>query len=140
MILSTKKGVKFSLSDGNKKIGMVCSFSVMPGPSCPPDIPCYKTCFAVKMIRQSGNPSWIGVKKSWAMNTAPSWRIPPGSPPSLLILSARNFSGGMLAGILAFRDTGKWLAGLLNCGRMCNFSPILNFSIFSNWIARIILT
>ena len=78
MILTTKKGVKFSLSDGNKKIGMVCNFSVMPGPSCPADIPCYKTCYAMKMIRQSGNHSWIGVKKSWAMNTAAVLADPAG--------------------------------------------------------------
>lgn len=78
MKLFTKKGIPFSLSEGNKKIGMVCNFSVVPGPSCPADIPCYRQCYAAKMANLKGNPAWIGIKKAWSMNTAAVLDDPAG--------------------------------------------------------------
>lgn len=38
-----------SISEGNNKMGKVPSFSVLPGITCHPGVPCFKDCYARKM-------------------------------------------------------------------------------------------
>ena len=45
----------FSISEGNKKMGMIPSFSVTPIKTCACGVPCTKDCYAVKMCRRFKN-------------------------------------------------------------------------------------
>lgn len=44
-----------SISEGNKKMGRVPSFSLVPGISCPIGVPCYMVCYARRMMLRRDN-------------------------------------------------------------------------------------
>lgn len=54
----------FSFSEGNSKMGRVLSFSVSPIVTCNPEAPCFKDCYAVKLVRIRKN-----VREAYANNT-----------------------------------------------------------------------
>lgn len=45
----------FSISEGNKKMGLIPSFSVTPVKTCACGVPCTKDCYAVKMCHRFKN-------------------------------------------------------------------------------------
>lgn len=56
------------ISDGNKKMGPIPSFSLMPGVSCPKNVPCRDTCYVNKnMLR---GPWGATIKASYMANQA----------------------------------------------------------------------
>lgn len=66
MKLITKKGYEITISEGNKKMGGIPSFSLLPIVTCNPEAckACGKKCYAVKLQR-----IYKGVSTSWQNNT-----------------------------------------------------------------------
>lgn len=52
------------ISKGNIKMGDIPSVSLMPCQTCDPKAPCFKKCYARRMLR------FANVRKAWAENTA----------------------------------------------------------------------
>jgi hypothetical protein len=52
MHIKFKNGLHLNISESNRKLGDISSFSVSPVVTCPKDAPCFKDCYACHMCRK----------------------------------------------------------------------------------------
>ncbi len=46
-----KRNQQISISNGNRKLGVVMNISMSPRTCCPAGVPCSKKCYALKAVR-----------------------------------------------------------------------------------------